>query len=167
MSEAATPRRTLKLTGRLIQPEPVREDSRSRQPFPRVPQPVRIVILDDVEPVRNFYRLVLRAQFPAVEFFECTDGSAAYTELSYRHPDLFITDITHPGMHVAELVGRLGERGVRYPVSVISSVIQSCNDNVRAQWSSRLNISFWPKPVPVNKWVAAMRSAVSASRPTA
>ena len=80
-------------------------------------QPLRIVVLDDEDLVREWFGIVMHTLYQGIEIAEFTDGDAAWAELSRQTPDLLITDYKHQGMGCEELLTRLA--GMKRPCPVI------------------------------------------------
>jgi DNA-binding NtrC family response regulator len=126
---------------------------------PRSQGPLRIVVLDDEEGARECYSLVLKWLYDGVEILKFGDARATWEELSHTDPDLFITDIHHVGMSCPEMLARLAERRIKYPVLVISAGLSLYDNDSRRGWGPGLNVSFLGKP-----WdLETLRTAVEAA----
>ncbi len=108
---------------------------------PRVGKP-RVILLEDSQILSEIMNLCILNWFwdPEVLVFE--DGDAAWQELARSEPDLFITDWLHPGADGGELLRRLAERQVKFPVMVVSGEMTSIPD----QDKLGIAVSFLPKP---------------------
>jgi len=83
---------------------------------PRQKKP-KLVYLDDELPNFEFLFEGFSDRF---EFQKFTDGDQAWAELSKADPDIFITDIAHPGADGWELMKRLAAKKVAYPILVVT-----------------------------------------------
>lgn len=93
--------------------EPAAEDRSKR--------PLRIVLLDDVEEVRAAHRVMIQSRFADADIIECENGDEAWKSLQTSPPDLFITDLTHPGLRGEELSKLLADANPDLPILVISA----------------------------------------------
>src|SRR5664280_1699422 len=109
-------------------------------------RPNRIVILDDCEGPRNSYVVILKEFFSGTELVALEDSNSAWQELVRKAPDLFITDITHVGMSCREMLSRLSKRHVKFPILVISAVLELFSEDERRGWGPGLNVRFLAKP---------------------
>lgn len=98
----------------------------------RTRRPRRIVLLDDVPEVRESIRTIIHAQFADAVIIECENGDEAWKIVQESPPDLFITDLTHPGLGGEELSQRLADAHPKLPVLVISAFQQGL-DALREQ----------------------------------
>jgi CheY-like chemotaxis protein len=71
---------------------------------PGEPQHLRVVVLDDEDILRKFFKTLLQSMYQEIEIAEFADGDAACAELSRQTPDLLITDYVHPGMKCEEFL---------------------------------------------------------------
>lgn len=118
----------------------------------------RIVILDDEYCAREIYRLML-GDFTGLEILDFGDAAAAWTELSRADPDLFITDINHPGMRCADMLAKLAARAASFHILVLSGHSPGL-ERVRHDCSSGLNISFILKPPSRAEFVETVGKAL-------
>ena len=95
-----------------------------------------------------------------VEILEFGDALDAWQELSRTAPDLFITDISHIGISCKEMLTRLAERKVKYPIMVVSATLDLYEEDVRRGWGPGLNVSFLEKPVDVERYRTAVEAAL-------
>jgi DNA-binding NarL/FixJ family response regulator len=83
--------------------------------------PLRIVLLDDEPQVRAAHRIMIQFRFADAVIIECEDGDEAWKILQASPPDLFITDLTHLGLRVEEMLKRLDEVQIQFPILVVSA----------------------------------------------
>ncbi len=60
--------------------------------------PVRILVVDDEEPVTKLIARAIRTQFPDFEVIEANDGFRAGATIATIRPDVVILDLRMPGM---------------------------------------------------------------------
>ena len=87
-------------------------------------RPLRIVQLDDEEPILNIVAVMLRRCFPNLLLYQFQKSPSAWRILTEAKPDLLITDdIMHGNRdwNGESIVRCLVERGVDYPILVLSS----------------------------------------------
>jgi FixJ family two-component response regulator len=78
---------------------------------------LKLVYLDDELPNFEFLFEGFADRF---DFQKFTDGDQAWAELSKADPDVFVTDIAHPGSDGFELMTRLAAKKVKYPILVVT-----------------------------------------------
>jgi CheY-like chemotaxis protein len=119
-------------------------------------RPPRIVILDDEEAVRESHSLLLKHCYEGVEILKFGDARDAWQELSHRNPDLFITDIHHAWISCEEILSRLVERKVTFPILIISAY-----EKVDwRSWGPGLSVSFLTKPISLEEFRIAVETAL-------
>ena len=123
-------------------------------------RPPRIVVFDDNEGPRKAYSMILRGCYDGVQILALEDSYAAWQELSRCDPDLFISDITHAGISCKEMLRRLAEKRIKYPILIISAVLEFFDDDERRGWARNLNVSFLAKPFRVGDFQSAVRTAL-------
>jgi hypothetical protein len=146
----------------------------------RKARPIRIVILDDEEGPRRSYVAILKGCWQhGEEILEFEDARDAWQELSRTDTDLFITDIGHVGISCKEMLTRLAERKVKYPVLVISCMLgdyeidgkkypeRAWVKEVRRDWRPNLNVTFLSKPFTVKEFRTAFEAALKIPRDAA
>lgn len=83
--------------------------------MPREGQP-RVVLLEDEEGIAKDLELLLRWWFIELDLVVFANGDEAWTDLCRKEPDLFITDHDHPGLSGGEILRKLADRKVAYPI---------------------------------------------------
>ena len=109
----------------------------------------RIVLLDDSPEVLAILSNVVRSCWERAIIVACTDSYAAWDELQRHPPDLFITDLIHGGIDGFQLLARLAEREVAYPIVVLSGNLPEREAEVRAAAGPKLRVSYLHKFVRV------------------
>jgi serine/threonine-protein kinase len=86
--------------------------------------PVRVVVADDDEDVRDWMTAVLEDTFPRVEIETVADGSTALAAIERERPDLLISDLDMPGLNGVELTAAVrGIDGLKdLPIVVVTAV---------------------------------------------
>ena len=79
-------------------------------------------MLDDEPFFLELMEMALKLHFPDSTVVTFTNSHEAFAELMKESTDLFTTDWNHVGISCDEMLRRLAERKVRYPVFVISGV---------------------------------------------
>lgn len=142
------------------------EKSVETAPQPRNERALRVVVLDDEEgPRRTCVAMLKGCWHHGEEILEFEDARDAWQELSRTDPDLFITDIQHVGISCKEILTRLAERKVKYPILVISAVLDLYKkmvwvQDVRRDWGPNLNVSFLSKPYTIKEFRTAFEAAL-------
>lgn len=80
---------------------------------------LRILIVDDEQPIRNLLRIGLANQGYAVS--EASSARAAVEFVEGQRPDLILLDLNLPGMDGQELLRRWRDDGFDIPVVILSS----------------------------------------------
>ena len=83
-------------------------------------RPLRIVSVDDEEWRLGMVELVISSYFNGVTLQSFQNAEEGWQELSRTDPDLLITDDLMGKLNGDEIVRRLADRGVSYPIIVIS-----------------------------------------------
>ena len=133
--------------------------------------PIKIVLLDDMESPRAGLRMVIDSWLKEVHtVIEFDNGDAAWQELSKSDPDMLITDYSHPGMNCGEMLTRLKARGVRYPIVVCSASASEDRPDLLAQLREcagpELKLSFLEKPFTLPQVCAILTSHLACERMT-
>ncbi len=123
-------------------------------------RPLRIVINDDEEGCRVSYSLMLKWSYDGIEILTFNDSRDTWRELSRADPDLLITDIHHALISGPDLLSRLAERKVKYPILVISAGLDMYGEDERRSWGPGLNVSFLSKPVGLETLRTAVETAL-------
>jgi len=106
-----------------------------------------LVYLDDELPNFEFLFEGFSDRF---EIHKFTDGDQAWQELSHADPDVFITDIAHPGSDGWELMKRLAAKKVTYPILVVTGYNDSAFEVFCKKQYPKLNVTVITKPFGVN-----------------
>jgi FixJ family two-component response regulator len=103
--------------------------------------PLRIVHVDDEDVLLKLIETTICAKFNNVTIQSFQNSDEAWRELSQTDPDLLITDDAMPGLSGEELVRRLAERRVQYPI-IVTSGWPPTEQWVRKYAGTNLNITF-------------------------
>lgn len=115
---------------------------------PRCNRSLRMVVLDDEPLVGEALQMMLRFELPDSFLHTFTSAESALQELEREDPDLFTTDIAHPGMQFPEILDRLADRRGAYPVFVLSAWAESdtAKEMVKRCVAQGWNITLLSKP---------------------
>ena len=86
---------------------------------------IKVFILEDEPVASQFYADLLEAVDRRFQVFKFVDGDDAWAELTKVDPDIFITDIVHPGLDGWEMLKLLAAEKVAYPILVVTGDSQS------------------------------------------
>jgi len=117
----------------------------------RARQALRIVVLDDEAGFRLNLELLLAIEFPNAKILTFNDSFAAVRELMENDPDLFTTDLTHPGVNTREILGMLAKRRVTYPIFVITVYEPEAAKSYLSSFTENLNVAFLTKPYTITE----------------
>jgi len=122
----------------------------------------RIVLMDDVREVRAALRTMIEVRFSNVEIVECENGDETWKIIQESPPDLLISDLTHPGLRLEEMLERLTAAQSLFPVLVVSAYGQGIvRLRERQQSSPGRPIGFLEKPILVESLQAEIERLVS------
>jgi CheY-like chemotaxis protein len=91
-------------------------------------RPERIIHLDDEPFVRDATKLMLDFYFKDYVTVECSTGDDAWNEISRQNPDLLITDYSHCGMRIEEMLSLLSRQSAKFPILIMSAFLGGCPD---------------------------------------
>ena len=95
---------------------------------------IRVLIVDDFEPWRQFTRSIL-LQLPNVQIIgEATDGLEAIQQAEAQEPDLILLDIGLPKLNGLEVASRLTKNA--HPAKIIFLTAENDPDAVRRAMSN-------------------------------
>ncbi len=126
----------------------------------------RIVMLDDNLGPRFAVGFLTEGWFKDVTVMFFADGDEAMRELMDTDPDVFITDWRHPGPSGEEILRRLAERGVKYPIFVISDYLTNEMEKLATDCARLgMNVTLWSKPFDVEALHRELEKCVRTQRP--
>src|SRR5665213_241578 len=108
---------------------------------------LKLVYLDDELPNFEFLFEGFAERF---QFHKFTYGDRAWEELSHGNPDVFITDIAHPGSDGWELIKRLAAKKVTYPILVVTGYDDSAFEIFCKKQYPKLKVAVIIKPFAVD-----------------
>lgn len=124
-----------------------------RKNDPLNPKPIQIVVVNDEAAVNDALELIISYHYAvSVKWF--TSSVDAWAELQRADPDMLITDDMMPRILGEELVRRLLERGVTYPIITLFSY--RSEDYLRAMFPLACNLTYFSTPVGVDQLVAEL-----------
>jgi len=111
-----------------------------------------IVMLDDEKGCREWVHAVISTVLQDFEFIEFTNGDEALEHLRANPPDLFITDVEHPGIDGQALLEKLAEWKASYPIIVFSATShRDVNHRLHRLRLQGLKVNYWGKPCDVER----------------
>lgn len=102
----------------------------------------RVVLLDDSAQVLQMVGTVVWDCWPQATLVACTDSQKAWEELQRTPPDLFITDLIHGEVQGLQLLARLAEHEVTYPIVVLSGNLPEMECEARTAAGAKLQVSY-------------------------
>ena len=121
----------------------------------------RVVILEDDQFLAQFYEMLIKKVSPHSQILFFTDGDTAWGELTKAEPDLFITDVEHPGTDAWEMFRMLAAAKVTYPILMISGDFVP-GDKHKHLYPS-LNLTAMSKPFDVSVFIKILADLLKAS----
>jgi CheY-like chemotaxis protein len=125
-------------------------------------QPIRILVVDDDEILRELLRDMLEGQERVVE--TATGGAEALAAIAARRPDLVLLDLNMPGVSGWDVVDRLAEHAAPPPVVAMSGMDVEPADLVAVR---PYVFGFLPKPFTQDQLVKTCLRALEAALATA
>ena len=119
-------------------------------------EPIKVVIVDDHQVVRQGLRTFLELQGDVSVIGEAGDGAAAVRMVEELAPDVVLMDLVMPGMDGITATGRIGELGGRTSVIVLTSFAE--DDQIFPAIEAGA-VSYLLKDVSPDDLVAAVRAA--------
>jgi two-component system response regulator AtoC len=115
---------------------------------------MRILVVDDERNIRESLQRILALE--GLESMTAADGAQALEMLVAEAFDVVVTDLRMPAMGGQELIERMRERGIRYPVIMISA-LGEINDAVKALKAGATD--YLIKPFDPDELVLKIKSA--------
>jgi len=106
------------------------------------------VVIDDCAEMVVMWETILIQVLPEARVVKFQDSDRALCALEKKAPDLFITDLMHPGISGFDLLKRLAIMKVNYPIIVASGNLGLARAGARRAAGPDLKVSFWDKPFP-------------------
>jgi two-component system response regulator DevR len=96
-----------------------------------VSEPIRLLIADDHEVVRQGLRAILEQESGLIVVGEAADGESALEQVSRLHPDVLLLDIQMPGLDGVAVCQRLAEEHPEVAVIILTAfpddkLVDSC-----------------------------------------
>lgn len=101
----------------------------------------RIIVLEDSRLLSEIVRFCIQNWFWEADVTSFENGDRAWDELSRLAPDLLITDRMHPGLNGDELLWRLADQQVKFPILLLSG-----DPTCRTNLPPNLNLVSLSKP---------------------
>jgi TPR repeat protein len=133
---------------------------------PRTQRPLRIVSVDDEDVRLELMEIAISRYFKGATVQSFRDAEEAWQELSQTDPDLLITDDIMGKLNGDEIVQRLADRKVAYPIIVIQGYPE------RDQWvldcvKRGEHVTLLRAPFHLETFLRAIESGLKISRDTA
>ena len=112
--------------------------------------PHRIVVIDDEEGVLQTFEIFIRDWFKDVTLLLFSNSSEAWQELLRADPDLLIARDKMPGLTGEDIVRRLADRRVTYPI-IVGGGWPPTEEWVRKFTDKNSNITFLRYPFTVEQ----------------
>jgi hypothetical protein len=132
----------------------------------RSQRPLRIVSVDDEEVRLELVEVIISGCFKGVTVHSFRDAEEAWQELSRTDPDLLITDDLMGNLNGEEIVRRLADRKVAYPIIVINGYGPERDQWVLDCVKRGVDVTLLRAPYSCESLVRALESALRISRDT-
>src|SRR5690606_31862269 len=106
----------------------------------------RVLVVEDEETLRNAMVRGL-AKLSGVEALGAGSIAEALTVVDGGAPDVVVSDLDLPDRPGLELIGELGRRGIRCPITFVSAYVRAFS----AQIPRHAGVRVLEKPVPLEK----------------
>jgi DNA-binding NtrC family response regulator len=136
----------------------------AKQGPPRGSRPLRIVSMDDEDWHLEVIEMIISGFFKGVTVQSFLDAEEAWQELSRTAPDLLITDDLMGKLTGEEIVRRLGDRKVAYPIIVINGYGPERDQWVLDCVKRGVDVTLLRAPYDVERLVRALESALRIPR---
>ena len=126
-------------------------------PIHQLPKMIRILLIEDEEPIRRVMVRILSDENASYEIIEAVDGKEGLTKLFNSTFDLVLCDIKMPKMDGIEVLQKAKERGIYVPFIMLTG-----HGNVEtAVEAMKLGAyDFIAKPPDLNRLLTAVRHAI-------
>jgi CheY-like chemotaxis protein len=114
----------------------------------------RIIVVDDSVDVLDLIEHLLLQHFGKVRVLKFLDGEQAWQEVVREEPDLLISDLMRPGVDGRELLRRLAQRRVKFPVLIVSGALSGREPEVRQCAGPDLRVSCLSKAFDPKEFLA-------------
>ncbi|WP_372638285.1 sigma-54-dependent transcriptional regulator [Fodinibius sp.] len=118
-----------------------------------------ILVTDDEESIRNSLRDIL--EFEGYRVLEAEDGEQVFQILSEETVDLMLLDIKMKGMDGMEVLSKLKENKLHFPVIMISG---HGNIEIAVEATKKGAFDFIQKPPDLNRLLVSVRNALDQRR---
>jgi DNA-binding response OmpR family regulator len=114
----------------------------------------KIILVDDIPAVLDSIECCLREGFRNVSILKFTDGELAWREIVREKPDYLISDLLRSGLNGFGLLRRLAREKAKFPILILSAVLEGSQSAAARCAGSNLNVSFLGKPFSVTQLLA-------------
>ena len=140
------------------------DDSAPPPKPPTAARPLRIVSVDDEDFRLEIVAMTIARYFKGVTLKSFRDAEEAWQELLRSDPDLLITDDMMGKLNADELVGRLADRKVAYPIIVINAYGPERDGWVLDYAKRGVPVTMMHAPYSIENLVCALETALRISR---
>ena len=133
-------------------------------PLPPKAAPL-IVLVDDEPDFTALLRCMIQEAYPDARVRMFANGDVAWKFLEQQSPDLLISDLNHCGMDGFQMLSRLAEKGVTYPIWILSGYLPELIRRARHCAGPRLRVQFLVKPQGLQQIVPLLEQCVNQPNP--
>jgi DNA-binding NtrC family response regulator len=123
---------------------------------------LRIILVDDLPEVMVAIEACIRSRFANIDFFKFVDGEEAWQEIIREEPDCVVSDLVRPGVDGCELLRRLAQRRVKFPILIVSSALETKAGDAKQSAGPDLPATFLAKPFTADELCAMLEQALNA-----
>jgi DNA-binding response OmpR family regulator len=121
----------------------------------------RIILVDDIPAVLDSIERCLCEGFINISILKFTDGELAWREILRGKPDYLISDLLRAGLNGFGLLRRLAREETKFPILIVSAVLEGSQSAATRSAGSNLNVSFLEKPFSVAQLLAIVARGLS------
>jgi CheY-like chemotaxis protein len=126
------------------------------------PQPgLKIVVVDDDSDFRELLEALIQDAFPEARILTFANGITVWEYLEEASPDLLISDLRHCGMDGLEMLSRLCQKDVLYPIVILSGTMPALEPEARRAAGPRLKVHCLPKPLFPNQFIFLLKQCLA------
>jgi two-component system response regulator MprA len=123
-------------------------------------QRAKIILVDDIPAVLDSIERCLREGFRNISILKFTDGELAWREIAREQPDYLISDLVRSGLNGFGLLRRLAQEKAKFPILIVSAVLEGNQSAATQCAGSDLNVSFLGKPFNLHQLLALVANGL-------